>query len=53
MGLTTEDDLEEMARDWKEWADRDDASLAMISGEILIQKENNRASTIGDLESSI
>ena len=38
MGLTTEEDLEEMARDWEEWAGRDDASLAMLHGEVLIQK---------------
>jgi hypothetical protein len=38
LGLTTEDDLEEMAKSWEEWAKRDDASLAMLHGEILIQK---------------
>ncbi|KAF2105038.1 S-adenosyl-L-methionine-dependent methyltransferase [Rhizodiscina lignyota] len=37
-GLTTENDLEEMATDWEKWAQRDDASLAMMQGEVLIQK---------------
>lgn len=38
-GLVTEDELKEMAEAWEEWAKRDDASLAMINGEILIEKE--------------
>jgi len=37
-GLGTKNDLEEMAKAWEEWAKRDDASLAMLHGEILIQK---------------
>ncbi|KAE9380883.1 methylase [Stipitochalara longipes BDJ] len=37
-GLSTENDLEEMANAWEEWAKRDDATLAMLHGEILIQK---------------
>lgn len=37
-GLGTENDLEEMAKAWEEWAKRDDASLAMLHGEILVQK---------------
>ncbi|KIW68765.1 hypothetical protein PV04_04687 [Phialophora macrospora] len=37
-GLGTEDELEEMAKAWEEWAKRDDASLAMLHGEILVQK---------------
>ena len=37
-GRVTENDLEEMAKAWEEWAERDDASLAMLHGEILIQK---------------
>ncbi len=36
--LGTEDEFEEMAKAWEEWAERDDASLAMLQGEILIQK---------------
>ena len=36
--LVTENDLEEMARAWEEWVERDDATLAMIQGEILIQR---------------
>jgi SAM-dependent methyltransferase len=36
--LGTENDFEEMAKAWEEWAKRDDASLAMLQGEILIQK---------------
>ena len=38
LGLCTENDLEEMAKAWEEWAKRDDASLAMLHGEILVQK---------------
>ena len=37
-GLGTESDFEEMAKALEEWAKRDDASLAMLQGEILIQK---------------
>ena len=37
-GLGTEDKFEEMAKAWEEWAGREDASLAMLHGEILVQK---------------
>jgi len=37
-GLGTENDFEEMAEAWEEWAKRDDAILAMLQGQILIQK---------------
>jgi hypothetical protein len=37
-GQGTENDLEEMAKAWEEWAKRDDASLAMLQVEILVQK---------------
>jgi hypothetical protein len=37
-GLGTENDFEEMAKAWEEWAKRDDAILAMLQGEILVQK---------------
>jgi SAM-dependent methyltransferase len=37
-GLGTENDLEEMAKALEEWAKRDDASLAMLHGEILVEK---------------
>ena len=37
-GLGTEIDFEEMIQAWKEWAKSDDASLAMLHGEILVQK---------------
>jgi hypothetical protein len=37
-GLGTENKLEEIAEAWEEWAKRDDASIAMLHGEILIQK---------------
>ncbi|KAJ9607410.1 hypothetical protein H2200_008483 [Cladophialophora chaetospira] len=36
--LGTENELEEIAKTWEEWAKRDDASLAMLHGEILVQK---------------
>ncbi|KAK3381125.1 methylase [Podospora didyma] len=34
----TESDLEEMSTTWDEWAQKDDASLGMLQGELLIQK---------------
>lgn len=37
-GLGTESDLEEMAKAWEEWAEREDASLASMNGELLIEK---------------
>lgn len=37
-GLGTENDLGEMAKALEEWAKRDDAILAMLHGEILVQK---------------
>jgi hypothetical protein len=37
-GITTEQDLDEMAKAWDEWSDSDEASLAMMQGEILVQK---------------
>jgi hypothetical protein len=37
-GLNTEEELDEMAKAWEEWAGRDDAILAMMNGEILVQK---------------
>ena len=38
MGLGTENDFEEMVKAWEKWAKRADASLAMLNGEILVQK---------------
>lgn len=32
----TEADMEEMREAWIEWRDRDDATLSMVQGEILI-----------------
>jgi len=37
-GLVTENELEGMAKAWEEWAEKEDASAAMMHGEILIQK---------------
>lgn len=37
-GLATEDDLEEIAKSWKQWQGMYDATLAMLQGEIVIQK---------------
>jgi hypothetical protein len=37
-GLASEDELEEMAKAWEEWIGTDDASLAMMQGEIIVQK---------------
>lgn len=36
--LTHDDQVEEMATAWEEWAKRDDASLGIMHGEIIIQK---------------
>ena len=36
--LATETDMEEMAQAWQEWAEAEDSSLALMHGEILIQK---------------
>ena len=36
-GLATEEGLEEMATAWEEWRESDDATLAMLHGEVLIQ----------------
>jgi hypothetical protein len=36
--MTTENDLAEMAKHLEEWMVRDDASIAMMHGEIIIQK---------------
>ena len=38
LGVVTEDDFEEMTKAWEEWIDREDACVAMMSGEILIEK---------------
>ncbi|KAK2809565.1 hypothetical protein FQN50_003618 [Emmonsiellopsis sp. PD_5] len=38
MGLTTEDDLEEMVSDWEKWTAKEDSTSTMLHGEILIQK---------------
>ncbi|KAK7757093.1 hypothetical protein SLS62_000640 [Diatrype stigma] len=39
LGLITHDDqVEEMATAWEEWAKQDDATLGMLHGEIIIQK---------------
>ena len=38
-GISNENELEEMAQAWEEWAERDDACLAMLQGEMLVQKE--------------
>ena len=34
----TEADMEEMREAWIEWRDRDDATLSMTQGEILMRK---------------
>lgn len=38
-GLATEEDLEEMATAWEDWATREDSSLAMMHGEIVVEKK--------------
>ncbi|KAK7739672.1 hypothetical protein SLS53_005639 [Cytospora paraplurivora] len=37
--FATEEDLEEMATAWEEWAENEDAILGMMHGEILVRKE--------------
>ena len=37
-GLASASDLEEMASAWEVWTTREDSSLAMIHGEIVIEK---------------
>ncbi len=37
-GHFTEADLDEIGSAWEEWEGRDDASLGMMHGEIIIQK---------------
>jgi hypothetical protein len=39
LGLATEDDLEEMAKAWEEWQEREDAIVGMMHGELLVQKQ--------------
>jgi hypothetical protein len=34
----TEADMDEMREAWIEWRERDDATLSMVQGEILIKK---------------
>ena len=36
--LVTEEDLEEMAKAWEEWKEKDDAVLALSHGQIYIKK---------------
>ncbi|KIW21089.1 hypothetical protein PV08_01668 [Exophiala spinifera] len=37
-GLATEDNFEDMAKAWEAWAEIEDATMAMMHGEILVQK---------------
>jgi hypothetical protein len=37
-GLTSIDDVNEMANDWARWAAGEDSSLSMLHGETLIEK---------------
>jgi hypothetical protein len=37
-GLATAQDFEDMAKAWEEWTEQDSSSLAMIQGQIIIQK---------------
>jgi hypothetical protein len=36
-GLVTAESLDEMGKAWDEWAEKDEASLGMMHGEVLIQ----------------
>ena len=37
-GLAQEAEMDEMAEAWEDWVTKDDAILAMMQGEIIIQK---------------
>lgn len=37
-GVVNENDLDEMAKAWEEWPGKEDSSIAMLQGEIVIQK---------------
>jgi len=37
-GLGSKEEFEKMAKAWEEWAEREDACLASLNGEILIHK---------------
>ena len=37
-GPATEADLQGVARDWEDWMEKADASVAMMHGEVLIQR---------------
>ena len=36
-GLATEEDIEGMIKSWEEWQGREEASLGMMNGEIIIR----------------
>lgn len=38
MGITTEEELQEMAEAWDEWIDQEDASFGCMHGEILVSR---------------
>lgn len=45
LGLTTEEGIEEMVKGWKEWMDRDDATLGIVNGEVIVRKAASSAKT--------
>ncbi|EGO53999.1 hypothetical protein NEUTE1DRAFT_124374 [Neurospora tetrasperma FGSC 2508] len=38
VGLTTEEDIEEMVKGWREWMERGDATLGIVNGEVIVKK---------------
>ena len=38
VGLATDRDLKNMIQAWEEWCESEDATLSMMSGEILIKR---------------
>ncbi|KAK3946722.1 S-adenosyl-L-methionine-dependent methyltransferase [Pseudoneurospora amorphoporcata] len=38
MGLTTEEGVEEMVSGWREWMSREDATLGIVNGEVIVKK---------------
>ncbi|KAK1775999.1 hypothetical protein QBC45DRAFT_395583 [Copromyces sp. CBS 386.78] len=44
LGLTTEEAVEEMIEGWKEWMIREDATLGIVNGEVIVRKGGSSSS---------
>jgi hypothetical protein len=38
MGITTEEDIDEMIKGWEQWIETDDATLGIMNGEVIVRK---------------